>query len=177
MEVPPSVAPEAVAPIALPEPPIAAEGPPPMPVAEWTPDPERPGPGDIGIDDRPGTPAHARLGPEGVQRLRIRHAEILARIVERVSDPVQQEELKGQAERLNPDTWVTEEEVRLGLEQVRVGARSAPLGRRPGAAAAPPLGAPRDGAAEAAAAGPSESSPDPGPTSAGGRHAQDEEPV
>ena len=44
-------------------------------------------------------------------------AEILARISERVPDPARQDELKGQAERLNPDTWVTEEEVRLGLEQ------------------------------------------------------------
>ena len=177
MEVPPSVAPEAVAPIALPEPPIAAEGPLPMPVAEGTPDPERSGPGDIGIDDRPGTPAHARLGPEGVHRLRIRHAEILARIVERVSDPVQQDELKGQVERLNPDRWVTEEEVRLGLEQyesVLEALRSVVgQGRRRRRRSV----APRDGAAEAAAAGPSESSPDPGPTSAGGRHAQDEEPV
>jgi hypothetical protein len=34
-----------------------------------------------------------------------------------VADPVRQEQLKAQAERLNPDTWVTNQEVRDGLEQ------------------------------------------------------------
>lgn len=58
----------------------------------------------------------ARLGSEGLSRLRARYAEVLARISETVSDPARQEELKGQAERLNPDTWVTEAEVRAGLE-------------------------------------------------------------
>jgi hypothetical protein len=62
------------------------------------------------------TPAHARLGAEGVLRLRARHAEILARISERVADPARQDELKAQAERLNPDTWVTDDEVSAGLE-------------------------------------------------------------
>jgi hypothetical protein len=62
------------------------------------------------------TPAHARLGAEGVLRLRARHAEILARISERVPDRARQDELKAQADRLNPDTWVTDEEVRAGLE-------------------------------------------------------------
>jgi hypothetical protein len=40
----------------------------------------------------------------------------MARISETVSDPARQEELKTQAERLNPDTWVTEAEVNAGLE-------------------------------------------------------------
>jgi hypothetical protein len=62
------------------------------------------------------TPAHARLGAEGVLRLRARHAEILARISERIADSARQDELKAQAERLNPDTWVTDDEVRAGLE-------------------------------------------------------------
>ena len=62
------------------------------------------------------TPAHARLGAEAVLRLRARHAEILARISERVPDAARQEELKAQAERLNPDTWVTDGEVSAGLE-------------------------------------------------------------
>ena len=62
------------------------------------------------------TPSHARLGAEGLLRLRARHAEILARISERVSDATRQEELKAQAERLNPDTWVTDGEVSAGLE-------------------------------------------------------------
>jgi hypothetical protein len=63
------------------------------------------------------TAAHARLGSEGVSRLRGRYAELLARISERVSDPARRDELKSQAERLNPDTWVTAEEVTQGLEQ------------------------------------------------------------
>jgi hypothetical protein len=63
------------------------------------------------------TPAHARLGAEGVQRLRARYAEILVRISERAADPVRREELKAQADRLNPDAWVTNDEVVQGLEQ------------------------------------------------------------
>ena len=63
------------------------------------------------------TPAHARLGADGVQRLRTRYAEILARIPERTVDPVRREELRLQAERLNPDSWVTGDAVALGLEQ------------------------------------------------------------
>ena len=50
-------------------------------------------------------------------RLRGRYAELLARLRERVQDPARLEELKGQAERLNPDTWVTDAEVTAGLEQ------------------------------------------------------------
>ncbi len=58
----------------------------------------------------------ARLGSEGLSRLRARYSEVLARISEAVTDPARQEELKGTAERLNPDTWVTEAEVQAGLE-------------------------------------------------------------
>jgi hypothetical protein len=64
----------------------------------------------------PNTPAEARLGSEGLSRLRARHAEVLARISEAVVDAVRREELKSQAERLNPDTWVTDAEVTQGLE-------------------------------------------------------------
>ena len=63
------------------------------------------------------SPAQARLGGEGIVRLRGRHAEILARIHERITDAARREELKLQAERLNPDSWVTDDEVRAGLEQ------------------------------------------------------------
>jgi hypothetical protein len=58
----------------------------------------------------------ARLGSEGLSRLRARYSEILARISETVTDPARQEELKATAERLNPDTWVTDTEVQAGLE-------------------------------------------------------------
>ena len=58
-----------------------------------------------------------RIGAEGVQRLRARYAEILVRISERTSDAARREELKAQADRLNPDAWVTDDEVVQGLEQ------------------------------------------------------------
>lgn len=73
-----------------------------------------------------------RLGREGVDRLRARYAELLARITERVTDPVRLEELRTQAERLDPDTWVTDEEARQGIEQFDAAydALRARLGRR-----------------------------------------------
>jgi len=57
-----------------------------------------------------------RLGSEGLSRLRARYSEVLARISETITDPARQDELKTQAERLNPDTWVTDAEVTAGLE-------------------------------------------------------------
>ena len=63
------------------------------------------------------TPAHAKIGAEGVQRLRARYVEILARIPERTPDPQRQEELKRLADRLNPDSWGSDEDVAQGLEQ------------------------------------------------------------
>jgi hypothetical protein len=68
----------------------------------------------VGSDAPPA--ALARLGPEALLRLRGRYAELLTRIAQRVTDPAQQDELKSKAERLNPDTWVTDEEVTLGLD-------------------------------------------------------------
>lgn len=64
----------------------------------------------------PVNPAHARLGSEGLARLRARYADVAATIGRRVQDDVRRQQLMEQAERLNPDTWVTDEEVRLGLE-------------------------------------------------------------
>ena len=49
-------------------------------------------------------------------RLRGRYAELVAAIDRRVS-PDRQEQLKAEAERLNPDTWVTPEHVRAALDQ------------------------------------------------------------
>jgi hypothetical protein len=65
----------------------------------------------------PDTASGRRLGAEGLARLRARHSEVLARIDEKATDPAQQAELKSRAERLNPDEWVTDEEVAAGLEQ------------------------------------------------------------
>lgn len=64
----------------------------------------------------PSMAAAARLGAEGLSRLRARHAEVLARITERIEDPGRRDQLKSDAERLNPDTWVTEADVAAGLE-------------------------------------------------------------
>jgi hypothetical protein len=64
----------------------------------------------------PVNPAHARLGSEGLARLRARYADVAATIARRVQDEGRRQQLIEQAERLNPDTWVTDDEVRLGLE-------------------------------------------------------------
>lgn len=66
--------------------------------------------------DEPVGPAMIRLGSEGMSRLRARHAEVLARISERITDPARRDELKSEADRLNPDTWVTGPEVTAGIE-------------------------------------------------------------
>jgi hypothetical protein len=80
----------------------------------------------------PDTPAGRRLGAEGLARLRARYSEVLARIDEKATDPAQQAELKARAERLNPDGWVTDEEVVAGLEQYEAVSESlrAIVGRR-----------------------------------------------
>ena len=67
-------------------------------------------------EDGPISAARARLGGEGLARLRGRYSEMLARISERIQDLEQQKELKALAERLNPDAWVTDVDVTAGLE-------------------------------------------------------------
>ena len=66
--------------------------------------------------EEPTSPAHSRLGSEGLARLRARYSEMLARIDERVPEPERQSELKSLAERLNPDAWLTDDDVAAGLE-------------------------------------------------------------
>lgn len=75
---------------------------------------ESPAP-DVRVDE-PATAVHARLGSEGLARLRGRHAEMIARIDERRSEPEKRTELKALAERLNPDAWVTDADVSAALE-------------------------------------------------------------
>jgi hypothetical protein len=97
---------------------------PPMP-APVVPDP---------VPTEPVNPAHAQLGSEGLARLRARYADVMAGISRRVPDPDRREQLKIEAERLNPDTWVTSEEVRVALEQYETVFESlrglVPTGRR-----------------------------------------------
>jgi hypothetical protein len=73
-----------------------------------------------GDDTEPVEPRYARLGSEGLGRLRARYAEVLARIAERPMDEAAREELKTKAERLNPDAWVTAHEVAEAIEQYEV---------------------------------------------------------
>lgn len=79
-------------------------------------DPAAEAPADRIVAAETASAAEVRLGSEGLSRLRARHSEVLARISETVTDPVRRDELKSQADRLNPDTWVTEAEVTAGLE-------------------------------------------------------------
>lgn len=64
----------------------------------------------------PTSAAHARLGSEALARLRGRYADVLANLARRVPDEERRQQLREQAERLNPDNWVTDEEVTVGLE-------------------------------------------------------------
>lgn len=64
----------------------------------------------------PVMPVEQSLGREQLTRLRARYAELQARITERGGDPARVDALRAQAEALNPDTWVTDEEVRQGIE-------------------------------------------------------------
>jgi hypothetical protein len=64
----------------------------------------------------PAMPVEQSVGREQLTRLRARFAELQARITERGGDAERVEALRAQAERLNPDLWVTEEEVRQGIE-------------------------------------------------------------
>jgi hypothetical protein len=77
-------------------------------------------------------PVENSLGREQLTRLRARYAELMARITERGGDPERVEALRAQAETLNPDTWVTGEEVRLGVESFELKIRDlrAALGLR-----------------------------------------------
>jgi len=61
-------------------------------------------------------PVEQQVGREQLARLRARYAELLTRIAERGGDVERVEALRTQAESLNPDSWVTEEEVRQGID-------------------------------------------------------------
>jgi ribonuclease E len=56
------------------------------------------------------------LGREQLIRFRARYAELQARIIERGGEPARVEELRAQAEPLNPDSWVTADEARKGVQ-------------------------------------------------------------
>lgn len=64
----------------------------------------------------PSSAVESIVGAEQLGRLRARYAEILARISQRVTDPARLEQLRDEAEKLNPDAWVTADEVRRSLD-------------------------------------------------------------
>jgi hypothetical protein len=84
----------------LSEPAVASEPPPAMeeiPLAEV---PER----------------YARLGVEGLSRLRARYADIAVRLAARPMEETERAELMARVEQLNPDAWRTVDEVAAALE-------------------------------------------------------------
>lgn len=82
---------------------------------------------------RPVSHVEKRLGREGLDRLRALYAELLARLAERVSEPTRLEQLRSKVERLNPDSWVSDEEARRGIAGFEAAYRAvrAELGLRP----------------------------------------------
>jgi hypothetical protein len=86
---------------------------------EPTPPPALLAPPPPPLEDLPaeGTPAHEKIGQEGVQRLRQRYADVRARIFERCQDQARRDELMASADRINPDAWKSVDEVVSGLEQ------------------------------------------------------------
>ena len=149
---------------------------PPAPAARIVPPPP--------IEDLPadGTPAHEKIGQEGVLRLRQRYTDVRARIFERCQDQARRDELMASADRINPDAWKSAEEVASGLEQYEavlaslrevVGRkrrrRKRGGGRRPDAGSAVPGESAAEPAENGAAgdgdedSGPDDDSGDPGP--------------
>ena len=78
-------------------------------------------------------PAAARLGADGVTRLRARYVQLQARIAEKGLEDEARTELNARVERLNPDAWRTPDEVAAALEQYEAGFESlrAEVGRSP----------------------------------------------
>lgn len=112
--------------------------------------------------------AEQLLGAERLALLRARYAELLAAIQMRGGDPARQQMLREQAERVNPDAWVTEQEVRSALPGLEatfaelrglVGRRRRRR-RRAGPRSAGEPGTP-SGSGPEPDSGPDESSPEP----------------
>ena len=106
--------------------------------------------------EEPTSAAHARLGSEALARLRGRYADVLAGLGRHVADEQRREQLREQAERLNPDNWVTDDEVTAGLEEyeaVLASLREVIGRRRRGRRGPGPGGAPEPEQAEDVPAG------------------------
>ena len=86
-------------------------------IAAW----DDPDPGGEPASPAGSGPAHVVLGltdEQGLARLRARHAEIQARISERVRDPASLEKLRTQVALLDPDAWRTVDEARERLSSL-----------------------------------------------------------
>ena len=100
--------------------------------------------------------AERLLGPEKLTIFRARYAELQARITARGGDPSRVDALREQAERVNPDAWVTEAEVAAGLASVdaicadlhKLVGRRRRRRRRGGRGGRTPEGPPLEGATE-----------------------------
>jgi hypothetical protein len=79
------------------------------------------------------SPVETIVAREQVIRLRARYAELQARITERGGEAARIEALRAQADPLNPDSWVTVDEAKKGLEEFEARIRDlrAALGLRP----------------------------------------------
>ena len=64
----------------------------------------------------PATRTDQSLGDEQLTRFRARYAELLARITERGGDPARVDALRAEAQALNPDTWVSPEDIQQGIQ-------------------------------------------------------------
>jgi hypothetical protein len=81
----------------------------------------------VRVFDRVDEPPHPLTEPSAAERLlgtekltifRARYAELQARITARGGEPSRVDALREQAERVNPDAWVTEAEVASGLASI-----------------------------------------------------------
>ncbi len=109
---------------------LVFDGPAPAIVAWDDPDPR-----DEPAGASPTGPTHVVLGltdEQGLARLRARHAEIQARISERIREPAKLEDLRARATLLDPDAWRTVDEARerlVALDEATRAIRKV-LGRR-----------------------------------------------
>ena len=76
--------------------------------------------------------AAPQIGAEDLARVRARYAEIVTQISDRVTDPGRRAELRELANGLNPDAWLTAEDVQQGVANFENGlaALRAKIGRR-----------------------------------------------
>jgi hypothetical protein len=63
---------------------------------------------------------YARLGADGLRRLRARYADIKGRLGAKTMDEGERSELSTRLERLNPDAWETDDDVARGIDEYEI---------------------------------------------------------